>query len=122
MESCFFVGILFFALCGVSFNVLSRSVLPFFRRGSIDENVLRSLNFGACMVRIPSMPCFVYSIVVYEDCKHPIFCIFTWIFSLALISFRKAIYVRECLENVVISTDNFCKALYVRGICRSFGG
>jgi hypothetical protein len=70
MESCFFVGILFFALCGVSFNVLSRSVVSFFRRGSIDEHVLRSLNFGACMVRIPSMPCFVYSIVVYADCKH----------------------------------------------------
>jgi hypothetical protein len=29
--------------------------------------------------------------------------------------------VRECVETFVINTDNFCKALYVRGICRSFG-
>ena len=27
----------------------------------------------------------------------------------------------ECVETLVISTDNICKAIYVRGICRSFG-
>ena len=47
VESCFFVGILFFGVCGVLFNVLSSSVFSFFRRGSLDETVLRSVNFGA---------------------------------------------------------------------------
>ena len=74
MESCFSVGILFFDICGVLFNVLSRSVLSFFRRGSLDETVLQSVNFGACMVRILSMSCFVYSIAVYAD---SIFCVVT---------------------------------------------
>jgi len=70
MESCFFVGIIFFDICGVLFNVLSRNILLFFRTGSLDETVLRSVNFGVCTVRILSMSCFVYSIVIYVDCRH----------------------------------------------------
>jgi len=50
--------------------VLSRSVFSFFRRGSLDETMSRSVNFGACVVRILSMSCFVYSIIVYADCRH----------------------------------------------------
>jgi hypothetical protein len=39
----YFVELLFFGVCGVSFNVLSRNVFLFFRRGSLDETVLRSV-------------------------------------------------------------------------------
>ena len=42
VESCFFVGLLFFGACGVLSNVPSRTVFSFFRRGSLDETVLRS--------------------------------------------------------------------------------
>ena len=66
----FFVGPLFFGVCGVLFNVLSRSVLSVFRRGSLDTTVWRSVNFGACMVRVLSMSSFVYCIVVYAECRH----------------------------------------------------
>ena len=66
----FFVGLLYFGACAVLFNVLSRRVFPFFRRGSPDETVLQSVNFGACMVRVLSMSSFVHSLVVYADCRH----------------------------------------------------
>jgi len=38
------VGLLFYDVCGVLLNVLSRSAISFFRRGSLDESVLRSVN------------------------------------------------------------------------------
>ena len=44
VESCRYVGLFFFGVCEVLlFNVLSRSVFSFFRRGSLDESVLRSV-------------------------------------------------------------------------------
>jgi hypothetical protein len=39
----FFRAAPFLAVCGVLFNILSRSVFSFFRRGSLDKTVLRSV-------------------------------------------------------------------------------
>ena len=64
------MGRLYFGACAVLFNVLSRRLFPFFRRGSPDETVLQSVNFGACMVRVLSMSSFVCSLVIYEECRH----------------------------------------------------
>ena len=38
----FFVGLIFFGVCGVLFKVLSKSVFSIFRRGSEDETMMRS--------------------------------------------------------------------------------
>ena len=38
------MGLLSFAVYGVLLNVLSRSVISFFRRRSLDESALRSVN------------------------------------------------------------------------------
>ena len=65
-----FVGVLFFGECGVLFNVLSRSLFSFFRRGSLDKTVLRSVNFGVFVLRVLSLSCFVYSIVIYAERRH----------------------------------------------------
>jgi len=70
IESYSSVGLLSFGVCRILFNVLSISVFLFFRTGSLDASVLRYVNFGACVVRILSMSCFVYSIVVYVECRH----------------------------------------------------
>ena len=40
----FLVGLIFFDVCGVLFNVLGRSVFSFFRRGSLDGTALQSVN------------------------------------------------------------------------------
>ena len=66
----FSVSLLFFGVCGVLFSVLSRIVFSVFRSGSLDGTVLRTVNFGACVLRVLSMPSFVYSIVVYAECSH----------------------------------------------------
>ena len=86
-ESFFFVGLLLFGVCGILFNVLSRSVFSFFPRGSLDETLLLSVNFAACMVRILSFSRFVHSIVFYVECRHTIFVQTRGIFILALITF-----------------------------------
>ena len=39
----FFLGLLFFNVCGGLLNVLSRSVFSFFRRGSLDDTALQSV-------------------------------------------------------------------------------
>ena len=39
----FFMGLIFFVVCGVLFDVLSKSVFSFFRRRSLDETVLQSV-------------------------------------------------------------------------------
>jgi len=39
----FFMGLIFFVVCAVLFNILSKSVFSFFRRGSLDETVLQSV-------------------------------------------------------------------------------
>ena len=39
----FFLGLLFFNVCEVLLNVLSRSVFSFFRKGSPDETALQSV-------------------------------------------------------------------------------
>ena len=39
----FFVGPVFFGVCGVSFNVSNRNVFSIFHRGSQDETMMRSV-------------------------------------------------------------------------------
>jgi hypothetical protein len=93
VERWFFVWLIFFGVCGVLFNVLSRNVFPFFHRGSPDETVLRSVNFGACTARVLSMSYFLYSIFVYAECRHIQIFVVTWNFNLVLGTFCKALYV-----------------------------
>ena len=63
------LGLLFVGVCGILFNVLSRSVFSFFCRGLLDETVafckVWSV-YGAYLIDIP----FLYSIVFYVECRH----------------------------------------------------
>jgi hypothetical protein len=62
----------FVGVCRVLFNVLSRSVFPFFCRGLLDETVaickVWSV-YGAYLIDVP----FLYSIVFYVECRHILF-------------------------------------------------
>ena len=88
VESFFFLGAPFPWCIKSVIKLLIRSIFSFFLRGSLDETVLRSVNFGAYMVRILSMSCFVHSTVVYTECRHIQFFVQSrGIFSLALIGF-----------------------------------
>jgi hypothetical protein len=83
VDICFvFVGLLFFGLCGVLFNVLNRSVFSFFRRGSPDETVcwdLQILKRAWCVFYRCPILCTVSSFMQNVDIYN--FCVVTWNFE-----------------------------------------